>query len=215
MPDIFTKGNTPFFCIIFSVLFTLVLTGFLLKPITSPVPVAGFVRGALIGSDEGSEETTDFSILEHIRSYDTGLTFDEERSLASLIYFESMKYGYDPEFILAIIQIESAFNIEAVSRVGARGLMQIMPATGREIATEFDISWDGVNTLYDPEVNVSMGIYYLFKMLLKYQDLRLALVAYNCGPGYVDKMLFKGENLPNSYVEKVMGAYETIKTQGM
>ncbi|MBN1881855.1 MAG: lytic transglycosylase domain-containing protein [Deltaproteobacteria bacterium] len=158
---------------------------------------------------------TGFSILDHIRSFETGLTSEEEWELASLIYFESQKYGYDPEFILALIQIESAFNSSAVSVVGARGLMQIMPATGREIAGEFGIPWEGTDTLENPSINVRMGMYYLFKMLLKYEDLRLALVAYNCGPGAVDGMLHRGAMPPSDYVEKVMGTYERIKIQGM
>jgi len=184
------------------------------KPSNHPVGL-GEIAYAILIDRASDEEIDNFDILKYIRSFETGLTGEEERELASLIYFESMKYGYDPEFILAIIQIESAFNPTAVSVVGARGLMQIMPATGREIATEVDIEWEGIKTLYDPEINISMGMYYLFKMLLKYRDLRLALVAYNAGPGYVDGMLRRGRRLPDKYVDKVMGTYEKIKLQGL
>lgn len=181
---------------------------------TQPISHARLVHAAVSGNDQ-SMAIPDFSIHDYIRSFETGLTPEEEWELASLIYFESQKYGYDPEFILALIQIESAFNTRAVSGVGARGLMQIMPATGKEIAGEFGIPWEGTDTLENPSINVRMGMYYLFKMLLKYEDLRLALVAYNCGPGAVDGMLHRGAMLPADYVEKVMGTYERIKVQGM
>jgi len=63
--------------------------------------------------------------LHSIHSFKTGLTEAEERELATLVYFESAKYGYDPSLSLAIIQTESAFNPEAVSNKGACGLMQL------------------------------------------------------------------------------------------
>ncbi len=156
-----------------------------------------------------------FSIYDYIHSFDTGLTDAEERELATLIYFESAKYGYDPEFILAIIQTESAFNPEAVSNVGAYGLMQLMPSTALEIAREVRIPYEGKSTLGRPDVNVRMGTYYLFKMMLQFKDVRLALVAYNCGPGFVEEMTKRGMKLPEEYVDRVMGNYEKIKTQGM
>jgi peptidoglycan lytic transglycosylase len=192
----------------------LALPGLFFKPTTPPIEF-GEIANAIFNDGNKEEETYNFDILEYISSFETGLTDDEEKELASVIYFESMKYGYDPKFILAIIQIESTFNPKAVSVVGARGLMQIMPATGKEIATEVALDWNGIETLYDPEINISMGMYYLFKMLLKYRDLRLALVAYNAGPGYVDGMLKRGRSLPETYVDKVMGTYEKIKLQEM
>jgi soluble lytic murein transglycosylase len=192
----------------------ILLLTILFPPRTQPISHARLVHLALTG-DEQRTSAPNFSILDYIRSFETGLTPEEEWELASLIYFESQKYGYDPEFILALIQIESAFNPTAVSVVGARGLMQIMPATGRELAGEFGIPWEGTDTLENPSINIRMGMYYLFKMLLKYEDLRLALVAYNCGPGAVDGMLHRGAMLPADYVEKVMGAYERIVVQGM
>lgn len=192
---------------------TLLLT-ILIPPRSQPISHARLVHAAVSGNDQRMS-IPEFSMHDYIRSFETGLTPLEEWELASLIYFESQKYGYDPEFILALIQIESAFNTRAVSGVGARGLMQIMPATGKEIAGEFGIPWEGTDTLENPSINVRMGMYYLFKMLLKYEDLRLALVAYNCGPGAVDGMIHRGAMLPADYVEKVMGTYERIKVQGM
>jgi len=192
----------------------LALPGLFFTPKTPSIEI-GVIANAIFNDGNNEVEPYNFDILQYISSFETGLTDDEERELASVIYFESMKYGYDPKFILAIIQIESTFNPTAVSVVGARGLMQIMPATGKEIATEVALDWNGIETLYDPEINISMGMYYLFKMLLKYRDLRLALVAYNAGPGYVDGMLKRGRSLPDTYVDKVMGTYEKIKLQGM
>ncbi len=189
--------------------------GALVTTKSAPVPMEKLVSSGFLGKDGSTAGMGGFSIYDYIHSYNTGLTQTEERELASLIYFESMKYGYDPAFILAIIQTESAFKHDAVSNVGARGLMQLMPTTGREIAYEVNLPWQGNDTLNSPDVNVRMGMYYLFEMLLRYKDLRLALVAYNCGPGFVDQMQKLGYKLPDDYVNRVMGNYERIKTQGM
>jgi len=156
-----------------------------------------------------------YEIYRYIISLKTGLTAGESWEIAAIILKESQLYGYDPEFIMAIIQTESSFNPRAVSIVGARGLMQIMPGTGKEIASEFGMEWMGSETLYDPEINIKIGIYYLFEMILKYKDVRLALIAYNIGPGRVDRMIKEGAILPSEYVFKVFGAYKEIETTKM
>jgi hypothetical protein len=189
--------------------------GLVSRGVVGPEPVDKLVRTGWLKSEPDAVGKDQSTIYDYIHSFDTGLTDAEERELATLIYFESGKYGYDPEFILAIIQTESAFNPEAVSNVGALGLMQLMPATALEIAREVRMPYEGKSTLSRPDVNVRMGTYYLFKMMLQFKDVRLALVAYNCGPGFVQEMLKRGAKLPEEYVDRVMGNYEKIKTQGM
>jgi soluble lytic murein transglycosylase-like protein len=182
-----------------------------------PVPAGKLVASGWLGTNPAPAPASDpqLSIYDYIHSFNTGLSDAEEHELASLVYFESVKYGYDPEFILAIIQTESEFNPEAVSNKGACGLMQLMPATASMIAHEVKIPYEGKSALSNPYVNVRMGTYYLFKMMLQFKDVRLALVAYNCGPGFVEEMTRRGAKLPEDYVEKVMGNYEKIKIQGL
>lgn len=92
-----------------------------------------------------------------------------------------------PRLINAVIGVESAGNPKAVSKKGAQGLMQVMPATAREIAEELGIdSYD----LKDPETNKLFGAHYLQKMLDLFDgDVELALTAYNQGPNRVKKLL--------------------------
>ncbi len=89
------------------------------------------------------------------------------------------RFEVDPALVKAVIRAESGFDPTAVSRAGARGLMQLMPGTAREL---------GVADSFDPEQNVMGGTSYLKKMLDKYGgDLDSALAAYNWGPGNFDR----------------------------
>ena len=88
-------------------------------------------------------------------------------------------YGVDPRLVVAVARRESAFNPNAVSRVGACGLMQLMPATARIL---------GISDIFDIRQNVFGGAQYLRQLLDTYNgDLDRALAAYNAGPGAVEK----------------------------
>jgi soluble lytic murein transglycosylase-like protein len=92
----------------------------------------------------------------------------------------------------AVAWIESRGNPHAESNVGARGVMQLMPATAKDL---------GVTDAFDPEQNIAAGVAYLAKLLKKYGNEMHALAAYNWGPGYVDKALAEGKPLPHSVIQ--------------
>jgi hypothetical protein len=94
-----------------------------------------------------------------------------------LITTTAAKHGVDARLVHALIQVESAYHSRAVSPKGARGLMQIMPSTGRQY---------GALDLFDPKVNLEAGVRHL-KSLLKRFDLPIALAAYNAGEGAVSR----------------------------
>jgi len=94
-----------------------------------------------------------------------------------LVTSTAAKHGVDARVVNALIQVESAYHSRAVSPKGARGLMQVMPTTGRQY---------GALDLFDPKVNVDAGVRHLKKLLSRY-DLPLALAAYNAGEAAVDR----------------------------
>jgi soluble lytic murein transglycosylase len=90
--------------------------------------------------------------------------------------------GLDPSIVAALIRQESAWESRATSRVGALGLMQVMPATGREIARALGLTRWTRDLLYDPETNLRVGIHHLSRALHRFAgDLTQALAAYNAG----------------------------------
>ncbi len=94
-----------------------------------------------------------------------------------LVTQAAAKHGVDARVVNALIQVESAYHSRAVSPKGARGLMQLMPATGRQY---------GALDLFDPKVNLEAGIQHLKRLLARY-DLPMALAAYNAGEAAVDR----------------------------
>jgi soluble lytic murein transglycosylase len=96
----------------------------------------------------------------------------------------------DPAIVFSLIRRESAFNKNAVSRVGARGLMQIMPETGKLIAGMLKESWRTVDMLFDLETNLRYGTFYYKRMLNRFNgNFALAAAAYNAGPHRVNRWL--------------------------
>jgi soluble lytic murein transglycosylase len=127
--------------------------------------------------------------------------------IAGSIHEASRRFDLPPEMILAVIRIESAFDINALSNKGAVGLMQIMPATGEEIARDLRMSWPGVDLLRNPQANIEMGTYYLTKLIGQFNNLAVALAAYNHGPGRIAELSEAKAELPMEYSEKVLSHY--------
>ena len=105
--------------------------------------------------------------------------FANEIPYGKLIHEKAEKYDVDPALVAAVIEQESRFKPKAKSPVGARGLMQLMPRTGR---------WMGARNLYDPEQNVDAGVKYISYLDKRFNgDLTKILAAYNAGEGNVKK----------------------------
>ena len=105
-------------------------------------------------------------------------------------------YDVDPALLAAVIYRESKFDPDAVSDSGAVGLMQLLPETAKGIAQYTGGAEFRLADLYDPEINVRYGSFYLKRLLEKYGgDVRLALAAYHAGQGNVDEWLAKDEGI--------------------
>lgn len=146
--------------------------------------------------------------LGFLRSRRTGLADFEEEKLATTIVDEARRNGLEPDLVLAVIAVESGGDAFAVSPVGAMGLMQVMPATGAELADRLGTVWRGPHELFDPFLNVRLGTAYLRELANRYGgSIDTALAAYNWGPGHIDRRLRRGTPLPVRYAKLVLDAY--------
>ena len=112
-----------------------------------------------------------------------------------IIETQAEKYSIDPAFLYGMIRTESNFNPDAESSAGARGLMQIMPATFDWLQTHKGTEPKlDASALYDPQVNVEYGVYFLSILWEEYDDETVILSAYNAGMGNVDQWLSEEEH---------------------
>ena len=148
------------------------------------------------------------TVLAHLEGRHSQLSRRDVIAVAETIVEEAERYQLDPSLVLAVIQVESAYYNLAVSHVGALGLMQLMPATGRELAHKHGIPWSGEESLFDPIVNIKLGTAYLAQLSNKYDgNIGVMLAAYNWGPGRIDRFLRRGTPVPSGYAQRVMQSY--------
>lgn len=127
-------------------------------------------------------------------------------SIASVIDAAAAEYGVDPLLVKAIARVESCYDSSAISGAGAQGIMQLMPATARELS---------VTNSFDPVANIRGGTQYISWLLERYDgDKELALAAYNAGPGAVDKH----QGIPPyretmNYVPKVLKHFASFSSE--
>ena len=137
-------------------------------------------------------------------------------------YAES--YNVDPNLVYAVIKAESNFNSNAKSSKDAIGLMQLVESTAKDICKKVDINLTDdelKEKLLDPDININLGTKYLSVLMEKYQNVEVAVTAYNAGIGTVDNWIEKGiikadgsdvENIPyketNNYVRKILRDYK-------
>lgn len=135
----------------------------------------------------------------------------------------SKEYNVDKNLIYAIIKAESNFNEKAESSKGAKGLMQLMYTTAKDVAKKVDIEIDEEKIL-EPNININLGTKYISILLEKYHNNELALAAYNAGSGNVDNWIEENtlkkdgtdaEKIPyketNNYVRKILRSYKIYK----
>lgn len=153
-------------------------------------------------------QQTGFSGISNLK---TSASTNEINAAVSSVARET---GLDPALIKAVIQVESSFRTDAVSGAGAQGLMQLMPGTARSL---------GVTNSFDAYQNVMGGSTYIKQQLERFGDIRLALAAYNTGPGRIGRLsITNPDDLAQynqiservrGYVDKVLLYYKQFATQ--
>lgn len=170
-------------------------------------------RGIVYFTDTPPVEDSRFTVVKRYKdkretaARTNGHTFSPGGGYDHLIAASARRHGLDPSLVKAVAKVESDFDRFSISSKGARGLMQLMPATARMLK---------VANVFDPAENINGGAKYLRMMMDKYNgSLRLALAAYNAGPTAVDR---HGGVPPytetRNYINKVFSAYRLYSRGG-
>lgn len=137
--------------------------------------------------------------------------------MADVIRQECIKHNLDPILVLALIQVESGFQFKAVSPMGARGIMQIMPDVAQGLAQESglrphsDAPRFRPEFLDDPLFSIKLGVYYLHDLKKSFRDVSTTLVAYNLGPTELRNRLDNNIEFSNEYATTVLSTYQRLQ----
>lgn len=182
-----------------------------------PKPPAPPYRGPLPREVPFTRDTPGFSIPKNISPL-------VNTAYNSLGKEKAYSEGVFKPLLASVMAVESSYNPEATSHKGARGLMQVMPATAKEVGSRYGIEVNDEN-LYDPETNVKIGTAYLNQLIKEFKgDIKLALAGYNGGPNRVRRLLKEtggstfeeiSDLLPKetrNYVPKVLNRFKKFQT---
>jgi soluble lytic murein transglycosylase len=147
-------------------------------------------------------------ITQHLKNENSTMEDSRAKRIASALYEESNHYGLDYRLVLALMKIESNFQHDAVSSQGARGLLQVKPSLAKFIAKDLGIKWDGHRTLDEPGMNIKIGICFLSQLMGDFQNINLALKAYNMGPSKVKEFPQDNANSAKGFPGLVMNEYK-------
>ena len=170
------------------------------------------VKGVEVAAKPRSREL--IKIYSIIKANRPDVSDAETWRVAEVVWEECAKRKIDPLLVLALIKIESGFQYAAVSPVGARGIMQIMPDTARSLTHSVGGNY-GIRpaafrpeALDDPLLNIRLGVYYLHGLKTQFQDLNLTLSAYNFGPAELQNRLDNNLDYSSDFAALVLNAYQ-------
>jgi hypothetical protein len=149
-----------------------------------------------------------------VKAHRSDITDSEAWRVSEVILEESLKRNLDPMLVVAVIEVESRFQYSMISPLGARGIMQIMPDTGKSLtdAVGRELGLRPVayrpEFLDDPIVNIRMGVYYLHDLRNQFRNLNLALIAYNAGPADLQNRLENNQEFSQEYANVVLDTYK-------
>jgi soluble lytic murein transglycosylase len=153
---------------------------------------SGWFDRAVFGLTSGPEDTRHYSLRFPLHHAESIRRYASAQSL-------------DPAWVAAQTRSESSFMPRARSGADARGLMQLLPGTGMQVAKRIGVPWAGGESLYDPDTNLQLGTAYLRQMLERYDgQAYLAIAAYNAGPAPVDRWrAARGQLEPDMFIESI------------
>jgi soluble lytic murein transglycosylase len=166
--------------------------------------------GITVDRDDTGKATIVSQTVQYLKGKKISASDDKLRIIANSVYEESQKYAIDYRLVLAVMKVESNFKNEAISRKGARGLLQIKPSLAKYIVKDAGMEAEEIISLHEPEKNIKIGVNYLSKLIDMFENLTSALHAYNVGPSKAKKTGALDTASSTRFTKKVMAEYQQI-----
>lgn len=151
-------------------------------------------------------------IISFVKDENESLSDSELKTIAEIVYDESSKKKIDYRLVLAIMKIESNFQQDAVSKKGARGLLQVKPSLAKYIAEDVGINWKGDSTLDEPEKNIKIGVHFFSQLIEDFESINMALHAYHVGPTRLRAIVTEKKKPAKRYLNLVLDEYDRGKS---
>jgi soluble lytic murein transglycosylase len=147
-------------------------------------------------------------IINHVKNENESLGESDLKTIAEIVYNESSKKKVDYRLVLAIMKIESNFRQDAVSRKGARGLLQVKPSHAKYIAQDIGVDWVGDATLHEPENNIKIGVHFFSQLIDDFENINMALHAYHVGPTKLRAIVTDKKKPQKRFLNLVLDEYD-------
>jgi len=158
--------------------------------------------------EEGKKEEILNHVIDYIRYENKTLKDKEMRNISELVYDESVRYNLDYRLALSLMKIESNFRHNAISKKGARGLLQVKPSLAKYVAEDVGVFWQGDETLDEPEKNIKIGVHAFSRLVQDFKNITMALHAYHVGPTKLKEIISKKKIPKNVYLNLVLEEYD-------
>jgi soluble lytic murein transglycosylase len=164
------------------------------------------------GDEDGQRNIITREIVQYLKDKKVQASDDKLKKIANSVYEEAKDYEIDYRLVLAVMKVESNFRSNAISRKGARGLLQIKPSLAKHVSKDTGVSIKGPKCLEEPEKNIRIGVSHLSWLMEKFENLSTALHAYNVGWGKIKPSTSEDDTPDTRFTRKVLAEYQMMQT---
>ena len=163
------------------------------------------------GSESKQKNAITNEIVQYLKDKKVRASDEKLKKIATSVYEEAKDYEIDYRLVLAVMKVESNFKSDAISKKGARGLLQIKPSLAKHVSKETGVSIKSPKCLEEPEKNIRIGVSHLSWLMEKFENINTALHAYNVGWGKVKNAPSENDGPDTRFTRKVLTEYHLIK----
>ena len=164
------------------------------------------------GNENNEKNIITGEIVQYLKDKKVRASDEKLRKIAHSVYDEAKDYEIDYRLVLAVMKVESNFKSDAISKKGARGLLQIKPSLAKYVSKETGVAIKSPKCLDEPEKNIRIGVSHLSWLMEKFENLNTALHAYNVGLGKIKPSTSEDDGPDTRFTRKVLTEYHLIKT---